>query len=281
MILDYKFATKYTLQMEQQVRESRRKICEQGGQASPSYLTDYVFKVLQQTPVAAAIGDGMSIVDVGCGKGEHADRFRQLLGTESIDGIDFSKSTYDYLKEKSIYRNVFHCSSDELPFEDGQFGLAISMENMEHLYFSLIRPAISELVRVAEFVVITTPTPLSVINRSWLNAEIEEAGNDPVALTEHDYHCLASTVHKSVLIPRSMEAAGFSMTIERNGNQAIYFGRSSEIDPFRIRYLGLRESTAGETFQERYVDLLRRSLDLRGICMYCHTHADEPVSIRF
>lgn len=181
-------------------------------------------------------------------------------------GIDFSPATIAYLQTQPIFHEAHLCSSATLPLATKSTTVSLSMENLEHLYYEDVYDALMEQQRVSEYMIITTPLPTEVMNLSWLMRELPEAMNDDVPLTEHDYTCLESAVHKSIVYPHSMAKCGFQMAW--TGLSMVYFGKSSEIDLQHVVYDGIRRTQMEQpTFpsrKERYVALLKECLRING-----------------
>ena len=76
------------------------------------------------------------------------------------------------------HNTVLLCSSDRLPVDQNNFDIALSLENVEHLYSEQVIKAIDEMKRVAKTIIISTPTPAMCINLPWLMPEIVEAIRD-------------------------------------------------------------------------------------------------------
>lgn len=189
-----------------------------------------------------------------------------------IEGVDWSPATVEKHNKdcNSIYNKVTLCHSGKLPFIDNEFDIAISMENLEHLYANQSIFAIKEMARIAKYILITTPIPPDCINFSWVYPELVEAVNDAIPLTERDFICLESAVHKSTIFPPSMEKAGFSNEIEAHG---IYFGESGKINIDLIECVGMEQdditiyakgknSLDAVDFKDLYVKVLAKSARL-------------------
>ena len=163
-----------------------------------------------------------------------------------------------------IYDDVKLADSSALPFEDKQFDLSISMENLEHLYGNLSVESLKEMARVSNYIVISTPLP-QVINFSFLKDELLAANLDKLPLTLHDYVCFESAIHKSTLFPSSLTDAGF---VRLESNHGVYFGESRKIDFEKIISLGIEDdeneldSLSPEDLKKRYIDLLVKSASL-------------------
>jgi hypothetical protein len=166
----------------------------------------------------------------------------------------------NFIKNKKIkiYTEVSLCDSSKLPFKDNAFDIALSMENLEHLYGSCCLSSLNELKRIAKHIIITTPLPADVINFSFLYQEIIDAVLDEVPLAYNDYICLESAVHKSVIYPKSMINAGFLLESRKHG---IYYGRSELLKLDLIKYDAIEHSD-NENYKYKYINLLAKSASL-------------------
>lgn len=233
------------------------------GQSSPLYLSDVPILWLEK--LARAQGRPLSVLDVGCGLGDQMRRIRERLPQDlaRVGGVDWSPATVRFHASSGIYDEMLPADSAALPAADQSWDVALSMENLEHLYGEQSVAAIRELVRVARSVIITTPLPRDVVNRPWLAGEISEAEADPLPLPAAEYVCLESAVHKSALDPASMAEAGFTL-VQTTPAHGHYFAMSSQLRPERIRCIGIDEPAAplADDHRARYVALLRSSLAL-------------------
>ena len=231
------------------------------GQSSPLNLSDVPIEILRayaRTPV--------SLIDVGCGLGDQMRKIRSQLpqSFSRVEGIDWSPATVRHHATTGIYDRVTLADSGSLPFDNGAFDVALSMENLEHLYGQLAVHAIGELARVARLIVITVPTPRLVVNTAWLQQELQEARHDAHPMPAEHYCCLESAVHKSSLDPESMVAAGFQR-IAVQPEHGHYYGVSGQIDTTKIKCIGIDEIPAtGDDHRARYVGLLQASLGLQA-----------------
>ena len=184
------------------LREYRTKIT-QIGQNSPLYLNTPVSNIIEGIKHS-------TIADIGCGNGEQCKLFKNNFKAKFI-GVDFSPATIDYLNKEKIFDEVYLCSSDKLPLKDKSCDVSLSMENLEHLYIDQVYNALSELIRISDYIIITTPAPEYCMNLNWIIPEIEEAEQDDIPLSEYYYICLESSVHKSTIYPESMKKCGFEI----------------------------------------------------------------------
>ncbi|MBH1986260.1 MAG: methyltransferase domain-containing protein [Burkholderiales bacterium] len=241
-----------------------------------------MFKEMQ---AANVIQNGVSVIDVGCGLGHQMRLIKDALPGlfARVEGIDWSPATVAKHQndQHSVYDKVTLCGSDKLPCLDQDFDFALSMENLEHLYGDRSIGAISEMMRVARRLIVTTPLPSECINFAWIYPEIVEAILDDVPLSEHDFICLESAVHKSTVFPSSMVDAGFTHLPKGHG---YYCGNSSAIDVSLIKCVGVDERAVyavdafeNSSLKTRYLKLLAHSVELhKSILASPHHQAMQP-----
>jgi len=134
------------------------------GQHSPGYLNEPVKNIIKSFNC-----NNLVIADIGCGTGKQCEEFKKSIDAKFI-GVDFSPATINYLKTTHIFDELFLCSSDKLPLADKSCKVALSMENMEHLYIDQVYNALSELLRISEYIIITTPFPENCMNIPWITS---------------------------------------------------------------------------------------------------------------
>lgn len=240
-----------------------RQDLRKNGMTSPPELANYPVYVIANLH-NELLQRPLSVLDVGCGSGAQMRRITETVGDQFFSrrvGIDWSQRAVELLQEQRIYDSVVHAQSSVLPFANREFDVAISMENIEHLYSDQIIPAISELCRVASYVIITTPRPEDCINQEWLSKEIPEAELDTDPMDYSDWLLLEGAAHKSIINPESMLEAGFSWDYPLHGK---YFGISDNVDVSKIRYSALAQEPLPDTddYRQHYIKLLKDSLKL-------------------
>lgn len=261
------------LPINQPILRDYRNALTTEGQASPPFLGLLVAKLLEKK-FSLNPHKKLSVLDIGCGLGNQMRLIAEQLPNffNVIVGLDWSQATVEkHSKDNnSIYSKVFLCDSSKLPFKRNEFDIALSMENLEHLYFDLSIAAIEEMIRISHFCVITTPFPRDCINFGWIYPEIVDAINDPFYLDQRDFRCLESAVHKSTVFVSSMIKAGFHLESSSHG---VYFGESSKIKPNLIHTVGIQPvfvanskeetQTGFSDFKWPYVSLLAKSANLQ------------------
>jgi SAM-dependent methyltransferase len=134
------------------------------GHCEPSLLPRYV-RTLEIMRALAQLRF-RSCVDVGAAEGYKAELVRRLFGADVV-ATDLSENACERARE------IFGLSAraadlHELPFEDGEFDVALCSETLEHV--TDFRSALDELLRVARTAVVITvphePEELVEDNRS-------------------------------------------------------------------------------------------------------------------
>jgi ubiquinone/menaquinone biosynthesis C-methylase UbiE len=105
-------------------------------------------------PVAKAMADhyrlraGQRVLDIGCGKAFLLYELTQVVPGLDVAGIDISE--YAIANAKEEMRSVLRVGScTRLPWPDGHFDLAISINTFHNLYNYDLAAAISEMQRVS------------------------------------------------------------------------------------------------------------------------------------
>lgn len=246
-------------------REYRENLKE-NGQTAPLHLSDYAINVI--SALSTGYNGTLSVLDVGCGSGKQMQRIIETIGLDKFSrrvGIDWSARAVNLLNDSDTYDTVVHTQSSRLPFADNEFDIVVSIENLEHLYSEQVIPAIEELKRVANAVVIITPLPRDVINLEWLNAEITLAENDSDAIDNSEFLVLEACVHKSTVYPDSMRDAGFEVSNEVD--HGYYFAMSENIDITKIKFAAISQQDMSDNLEDdyrnRYIKLLHQSKNLK------------------
>ncbi len=90
---------------------------------------------------------GAKILDLGCGKGFLLYEFTQLLPHSTVRGIDISQYAVEKAKEE-VKPFITHGNILELPFENSEFDMVISINVLHNLYIYDLWNAVSEIERV-------------------------------------------------------------------------------------------------------------------------------------
>jgi len=113
----------------------------------------YMSQRLAQALAEAGIANGMSVLDVGCGRGEILHSTARL-GARAY-GIDYavaavrlSRQVADQLAAIEQPAGVYQASALHLPFESDAFDRVLMLDIVEHLYPDELAVAYSEPYRV-------------------------------------------------------------------------------------------------------------------------------------
>jgi SAM-dependent methyltransferase len=112
------------------------------------YQYDGRWRTLAQTLVDRyGIRAGMSVLDVGCGKGYLLYEFTQIVPGLGISGIDMSRYGVENAKEE--VRSLLKVGSAvELPYPDHHFDLVVSLGVLHNLPLEDVFRAVPEIERV-------------------------------------------------------------------------------------------------------------------------------------
>ncbi len=95
---------------------------------------------------------GMRVLDIGCGKGRHAVHCAKR-GIE-VHGVDSANTAVTHLREKAGREGLFEllkvteADIKDLPFPDGYFDAAFSVNVLNHGYLADVRNYFKEITRV-------------------------------------------------------------------------------------------------------------------------------------
>lgn len=87
------------------------------------------------------------ILEVGCGKGFLLHDFLKVVPDADVTGLDFSEYAIENAKPEVKDRLVYGDAAD-LPFEDDEFDLVISINTLHNLYCHDLDSALREMERV-------------------------------------------------------------------------------------------------------------------------------------
>jgi SAM-dependent methyltransferase len=112
------------------------------------YRYDGRWRPLAQTLIDRYdIKPGMSVLDVGCGKGFLLYEFTQLVPDLKIAGIDISQYGIDNAKDE-VRSHLKVGNAAELPYPDHSFDLVVSLGVLHNLPLEGVWRAVSEIERV-------------------------------------------------------------------------------------------------------------------------------------
>jgi protein-L-isoaspartate(D-aspartate) O-methyltransferase len=93
------------------------------------------------------IRPGMSVLDVGCGKGFLLYEFTRAAPGVQVAGLDISAYAVENSREE--VRSFLHVGgADRLPFADRSFDLVVSINMLHNLYINNLFDALKEIERV-------------------------------------------------------------------------------------------------------------------------------------
>ncbi len=95
------------------------------------------------------LNNDSSILDIGCGKAFLLYEIKKILPNIKVKGIDISKHGISCAKENIKSDLIIHRAEEELPFNDKQFDLAISLGCFHNLKIFELKKALKEMERVA------------------------------------------------------------------------------------------------------------------------------------
>lgn len=101
-----------------------------------------------------------SVIDVGCGRGIVGAIVRIYRDPKRVVGVDVYKPYLDFCKKMGIYTELLQWDLRNLPlpFDDNEFDLGLSLEVLEHLPKVKGLLLNEELERIANQIIVTTPT---------------------------------------------------------------------------------------------------------------------------
>ena len=125
--------------------------------------------------------DVESLIDVGCGRGIVGALTRIYRSPKRLVGIDIFQEYIDFCKKYMIYDELlrFDLKQTPLPFSDNEFNVATCIETIEHLPKNNGLLLLEELHRIANTVIVSTPShyfrqPKNHIEHNPYQAHISE-----------------------------------------------------------------------------------------------------------
>jgi protein-L-isoaspartate(D-aspartate) O-methyltransferase len=122
-----------------------RRICYGGYNYKPGYWTPIAERLIEEYNLTSS----SSVLDIGCGKGYLLYEIALLLPGINIAGIDIS----NYAIENShpeVKKYLRFGPSDSLPWQDGVFDLAFTLNTFHNLYTYQLFPSLKEIKRVSK-----------------------------------------------------------------------------------------------------------------------------------
>ena len=122
----------------------------------PEHMNRYFF--------ASQLVKGKIVLDIACGSGYGADLL-QRAGAEKVYGVDISKESIDYCKEKYKSEKIEFLAGgmESIPINNGEIDVIVSMETIEHVDEQAQRKFLAEAKRVLKsdgIFVVSTPNSL-------------------------------------------------------------------------------------------------------------------------
>jgi protein-L-isoaspartate(D-aspartate) O-methyltransferase len=113
------------------------------------YMEDRWSKVAKLMVEHYDLKPSSKVLDVGCGKGFLMFDFTRVLPGIEVRGLDISQYAIDNAKPE-IKDLIVQGSASKLPFEDGEFDLAISINTFHNLHNAELESALKEFSRVSK-----------------------------------------------------------------------------------------------------------------------------------
>ncbi len=101
-----------------------------------------------------------SLLDVGCGRGIVGAITRIYRKPKRLVGVDIFQDYIDFCKQYSVYDELFCLDLRKipLPFQNSEFAVATCVETIEHLPKKHGEQLLDELHRIADTVIVSTPS---------------------------------------------------------------------------------------------------------------------------
>jgi len=183
---------------------------------APEFATwtrPFLHELLEEIPK-----DVDSLIDVGCGRGIVGAMVRIYRTPRRLVGVDIFQDYIDFCKKYSIYDEL-HCldlRQTPLPFRDNEFSVATCIETIEHLPKKHGEKLLDELYRIADTVIVSTPSvffrqPKNHVGRNpfqahvskWTVEDFKKRGYEVRGVGELALHTLAIPTRKlSCRFPR-------------------------------------------------------------------------------
>ena len=92
---------------------------------------------------------GQKVLDVGCGKAFLLYELTQIVPGLQVFGIDISQYALEHAKEE-IRDRLQYGQAQDIPFEDNEFDLVISLTTLHNLWIYDLKKAVQEIERVSK-----------------------------------------------------------------------------------------------------------------------------------
>ena len=136
----------------------------------------FLHELLEEIPK-----DVESLIDVGCGRGIVGAMTRIYRTPKRLVGVDIFQDYIDFCKKYSIYDelHLLDLRKTPLPFKNREFSVATCIETIEHLPKNHGEKLLDELHRIADMVIVSTPSsffrqPKSHVGRNPFQAHVSK-----------------------------------------------------------------------------------------------------------
>jgi len=120
-----------------------------------TWTRPFLHELLEEIP-----NDVESLIDVGCGRGIVGAMTRIYRNPKRLVGVDIFQDYIDFCKKYSIYDELHRLDLRQtpLPFQNNEFTVATCIETIEHLPKKHGEKLLEELHRIADTVIVSTPS---------------------------------------------------------------------------------------------------------------------------
>jgi 2-polyprenyl-3-methyl-5-hydroxy-6-metoxy-1,4-benzoquinol methylase len=176
------------------------------GSEVATWTRPFLHELLEEIPK-----DVESLIDVGCGRGIVGAMTRIYRMPKRLVGVDIFRDYIDFCRKYSIYDEL-HCldlRKMPLPFKDREFSVATCIETIEHLPKEHGERLLDELHRIADVVIVSTPSvffrqpenhvgcnPFQAHVSKWTVEDFKKRGYDVKGVGELAVHTLAVPTRK-------------------------------------------------------------------------------------
>jgi 2-polyprenyl-3-methyl-5-hydroxy-6-metoxy-1,4-benzoquinol methylase len=176
------------------------------GSEVATWTRPFLHELLEEIPK-----DVESLIDVGCGRGIVGAMTRIYRTPKRLVGVDIFRDYIDFCRKYSIYDEL-HCldlRKMPLPFKDCEFSVATCIETIEHLPKEHGERLLDELHRIADVVIVSTPSvffrqpenhvgcnPFQAHVSKWTVEDFKKRGYDVKGVGELAVHTLAVPTRK-------------------------------------------------------------------------------------
>lgn len=165
------------------------------------------------------IKENFTILDVGCGGGKTINRLAHSVKSGKVIGVDYSKDCVEWSKKfnsqliKEGKVEVYNCSVEKLPFEDGRFDLITAVETI--YFWPDLSSNLKEIKRVLK-----PSGKFIIINEMYMDGDSKEQYKEYVDkmniyTPEELYEIMAESGYKNI-----------SMEIKEDRHWICYIGEN-------------------------------------------------------